>query len=129
VVFILDDSFSLTVSDEHGSRLKQLKQAALRFVDLLKDGDEVFLVKLSDLPKATVEPAMHDFEPVRTIIREMQLSMVRRTMEDALKVSARLLTQSTNANREVYILTTFSARSSRGTRGRNSRHRRCSASR
>ena len=105
VVFILDDSFSLTVSDEQGSRLKQLKEAALRFVDLLKDGDEVFLVKLSDLPRATVEPAMHDFEPVRTIIREMQLSMVRRTMEDALKVSARLLTQSTNANKEVYILT------------------------
>ena len=105
VVFILDDSFSLAVSDEHGSRLKQLKEAALRFVDLLKDGDEVFLVKLSDLPKATVEPAMHDFEPVRTIIREMQLSMVRRTMEDALQVSARLLTQSTNANKEVYILT------------------------
>lgn len=104
VILIIDDSFSLSVSDEHGDRLKQLKDAAFKCIDLLKDGDEVFLIKLSDLPKATVEPAMHDFSAIRTIVQETEISSIRRPLDDALRVSARLLAQSNNANKEIYII-------------------------
>ena len=61
VVFILDDSFSMTVSDEHGEYFKQAKDATVRLIELLKEGDEAYLVKLSDVPKATIDPATHEF--------------------------------------------------------------------
>lgn len=104
VVFILDDSFSMTAGDEHGEYFKQAKESAGRLIDLLKDGDEAFLLRLSDLPKATIDPAIHDFGALRTVIAESPVSPVRRPMRDALQAAARLLLKSRNANREVYII-------------------------
>jgi hypothetical protein len=104
VVFIFDDSFSMMATDEHGEVFKQAKDAAGKFVDLLKTGDEAFLIKLSDIPKATIEPATHDFEALRTVINESRISSIRRPMDAALNLAARLLRGSMNANREVYIL-------------------------
>lgn len=104
VVLIFDDSFSMLTTDEHGELFKQAKDAAGKFIDLLKTGDEAFLVKLSDVPKATIEPATHDFNALRTVINESQISSIRRPMDAALKLAGRLLRQSMNANREVYII-------------------------
>ena len=107
VVLIIDDSFSLTAADERGDRLKQVKDAALRCTDLLQEGDEIFVIRLSDLPKVTVEPAMHDFSPVRTFITEMPPSSVRRPLSEALTSAARLFAQSNNAIKEIYIVSDF----------------------
>ena len=49
-VFIMDDSYSMSVSDEHGELLKQAQLAARNVVHLFKEGDEVFLLPLSSLP-------------------------------------------------------------------------------
>ncbi|MDI6767867.1 MAG: BatA and WFA domain-containing protein [Bacteroidota bacterium] len=104
IAIIFDDSFSMMASDEHGVFFKKAKEAAFQVIDLLKEGDEVFFIKLSDLPKATIDPATHDFDGVRRIVNEAQISMVRRPMEDALRLAAKLLQHSANANREVYII-------------------------
>jgi hypothetical protein len=107
VVFILDDSFSMFGSDEHGERFKQAKDAALGLVTLMKDGDEAFFIKLSDLPAATIDPATHDFDALAKVVKEAQISGVRRPLEDAFKVAARLLTTSKNANKEIYLISDF----------------------
>ena len=104
VIFILDDSFSMTASDEHGELFKQAKESASKLIDVLKEGDEAFLIKLSDLPQATVAPATHDFTQLKNITTESHISTVRRSMEDALRLSAKLLSTSNNANKEVYII-------------------------
>ncbi len=104
VVFIFDNSFSMKAADEYGDYFKQAKETAGRLIDLLSEGDEVFLIKLSELPQATVEPATHDFNALRTIIRESHVSPIRRSIEDAIRLSAKLLAESKNANKEVYIV-------------------------
>ena len=65
----LDDSFSMIAHDEHGELFKQAKETAEKLIDLLKDGDEAYLIKLSDLPQATTEQATHDFGVLRKIGR------------------------------------------------------------
>ncbi len=107
VVIILDDSFSMEGSDEHGKLFKQAKEVTGRILDILKEGDEVFLVKLSELPKATVDPATHDIDAMRTLVSESSTSAIRRPIDDALRVSARLLATSKNANKEVYVVSDF----------------------
>ena len=109
VVFILDDSFSMTTSDEHGEYYKQAKDAAARLIDLLKDGDEAYLVKLSDVPKATIDPATHDFSALRKAINETSVSSIHRQLDDALRLSASLLQRSRNANKEVYVISDLQA--------------------
>lgn len=104
VVFILDDSFSMTAADEHGELFKQAKDAANKLIDLLTEGDEAYLIKLSDLPAATVDPATHDFRALRTLINEATTSDVRNPLEDGIRLAAKLLQRSSNANKELYII-------------------------
>ena len=104
VVFILDDSFSLSAADERGELFKQAKEAMNRLVEILKEGDEAFLIRLSDLPKASVEPATHDFAALKAAVDESQVSAVRRPMSEAMRAAGRLLQVSKNANKEVYIV-------------------------
>lgn len=104
VVLIFDDSFSMTASDQYGGLFKQAKEKTERLIDLLNDGDEVYLLKLSDLPAGTVDPATHDLPGLRRMIRESAISMVTRPITDALNLSSKLLARSKNANKEVYII-------------------------
>jgi hypothetical protein len=104
MVIILDDSFSMTASDEHGEYFRQARESALRLLDLLKDGDEVILLKLSDLPAATIAPATHNTGLVRTAISESRVSAVRRPVAEAVSLANQLLHQSHNPNREIYVI-------------------------
>lgn len=104
VIFIFDDSFSELAADDHGERFKQAKDATLKLIDLLKEGDEAFLIKLSDLPKATIEPAAHDVSVLRTAINESRVSFIRHPLEEGLNLASRLLMQSHNVNKEIYII-------------------------
>ncbi|TAK57670.1 MAG: hypothetical protein EPO24_09615, partial [Bacteroidetes bacterium] len=70
VVFIIDDSFSMSASDERGELLKQAKEGLIKLTDLLNEGDEVFFIKLSDLPDATIEQGTHDFQSLKKTDRK-----------------------------------------------------------
>ena len=107
-VFIFDDSQSMTALDEQGERFQQAKEAAERIVDLLKEGDEVFLLKLSDIALSTKDiTPTRNFELLRSALRESKPSSRHGTLEDALRLSARLLTNTTNFNKEVFLFSDF----------------------
>ena len=108
-VFIIDDSYSMTVSNEQGELLKQAKQAAENINHLFTEGDEIYLVRLSAL--ATTAPehdvATRDFGLLRKNIDEIGPSPVRRSLEEALRIASRLLATTRNFNKEVYIFSDF----------------------
>jgi hypothetical protein len=104
VVLIFDDSFSLAGSDQNGELFKQAKDKIEKLIDVLNDGDEVYLIKLSDLPNATIDPATHDFTALRTVVRESKISSVTRSIDEAANLAEKLLAKSKNANKEVYVV-------------------------
>ena len=109
-VIVFDDSQSMTARDEQGELLHQAKNAAIAITNLLKDGDEVFLLKLSDVPvEGTFEipSAQRNFPAIRSTINEIKPSSVHRTIEDALRFTAHLLASSQNFNKEVYLISDF----------------------
>ena len=109
-VIVFDDSQSMTARDEQGELLHQAKNAAISITNLLKDGDEVFLLKLSDVPvEGTLEipSAQRNFPAIRSAINEIKPSSVHRTIEDALRFTAHLLASSQNFNKEVYLISDF----------------------
>ncbi len=108
-VFILDDSQSMTALDDGGEFFEQAKESALRVLDLFKDGDEVVLLKLSDVRRGTtgeVRPT-RNIELLRSTLRETKPSFHHNTIEDALRLSAKLLSASTNFNKEIYLVSDF----------------------
>ena len=109
-VIIFDDSQSMTVSDEQGELLHQAKSAAITVINFLKDGDEVFLLKLSDVPvdgTSEIPSAQRNFPAIRSAINEIKPSFMHRTIEDALRFTTRLLAATQNFNKEVYLISDF----------------------
>jgi hypothetical protein len=109
-VIVFDDSQSMTASDEQGELLHQAKNAANAVLDLFKDGDEVFLLKLSDVQvegSPEIPSTRRGFPAIRSAINEIKPSSVHRTIEDALRFTSRLLAASQNFNKEVYLISDF----------------------
>jgi hypothetical protein len=108
-IVVIDDSYSMTVGDEHGELLKQAKQAAKNIVPLFKDGDEVFLLPLSSLEGGAPgnASAVRDFGLLRRHIDDIKPSAKRRSVEDGLRIAARLLAGVHNFNKEVYVFSDF----------------------
>jgi len=109
-VFLMDDSYSMTSVEDRGELLKQAKEAALTILDVMKEGDEVYLLKLSDMTAAAPqkEPvAQRNLRAVRAEINAIRPSFIHRTLEDGLRYSAKLLAASKNFNKEVYVFSDF----------------------
>jgi Aerotolerance regulator N-terminal/von Willebrand factor type A domain len=109
-VILFDDSQSMTASDEQGELLRQAKNSAESIINLLKDGDEVFLVKLSDIPTdgtKEIPSSERNFPAIRSTLKDIKPSSFHRTIEDALRFTSRLLASSKNFNKEVYVISDF----------------------
>jgi hypothetical protein len=109
-VILLDDSQSMTANDEQGELLYQAKNIATNIVNLLKEGDEVFLVKLSEISDdgtKDIPSALKNFPVIRNTIKDIKPSSIYRTLEDGIRFSARILSTSKNFNKEVYIISDF----------------------
>jgi Aerotolerance regulator N-terminal/von Willebrand factor type A domain/CARDB len=105
IVLILDNTYSMSLGNEHGKYFKQAKDVAHGLTDLLKRGDDAFLIRLSDVPEPTTPAPTHDAQTLKALIDQSQLSYKRRTIEDAIPLAFRLLRQSNNLNKEIYVVT------------------------
>ncbi|MBI2620582.1 MAG: BatA domain-containing protein [Ignavibacteriales bacterium] len=111
-VVLLDDSYSMTASDEHGEYLKQAREAAAHILGLFYQGDDVSVVPLSEAVSQSAETTSappHHLATAASIIEGIKPSPVHRKLEDGLRVAARLLSSARNLNKEVYVISDFQA--------------------
>ncbi len=105
IVIILDDSYSMSLRGDRGPYLKQAQSAAIGLADMLKEGDDAMIIRLSDLPRAAIAEPTHDIQRIREIIQHTEVSYKHRTVEEALRLASHLLQQSKNFNKEIYVFT------------------------
>lgn len=105
LAIILDNTASMNLQNEQGKFLTQAQTMALEIISLMQENDEAFFIRLSDLPEPTTKESTHDIQKLRTLIKETSLSNNRRTIDEGLRAAAKLLRQSKNFNKEVYIIT------------------------
>jgi len=103
VVVIFDDSFSMAASDQKGELFNQAKESALQLIDLLKEGDEAAILRISELPSLTMDEPTHDFDALRKLIAESSVSCASGSIETAVRIAAKLMSKTQNANKELYI--------------------------
>jgi hypothetical protein len=105
LVIIIDNSASMQLHNEQGTFLSQAQQKAMEIVATMQENDEVYFLRLSDLPLATTEEPTRDTKRLTDLIRDTEISYRHRTIEEGLRISARLMHQSKNFNKEIYVLT------------------------
>jgi hypothetical protein len=109
-VIIIDNAYSMTSTDEQGQLLKQAKEGASGILQLMKEGDDVSILRVSD---ASTSPANGTVMPTRDVsvaqaaIQTVEPSYRHGTLEEALRHAASLLSTSKNPNKEVYVFSDF----------------------
>lgn len=105
-VFILDDTFSMSVVDQNGSLFNQAKQTIKKLLAQLQEGDEASLILVSgdqdkDLKFST------NINTISDRLDELKISDASGDMNSALIKAAKLISDSKNFNREIYLLSDF----------------------
>jgi hypothetical protein len=101
---IFDNSASMGTYDERGNMYRQAIDRAIDIVDVMRDGDEITVLRQSDLPDATTPMPVSDRTRAAQLIRETELSSRHRPLDTAMVVAKTMLESSQQLNKEVYIV-------------------------
>lgn len=110
IVILVDNSASMSRSDERGEFFKQSKAAAREIGQLIQQGDEAIVV-----PIAAIERG-HDYKPLHSQLEVLEsidnMSLVDRpaALQDGLRIASAVLAQSVNVNKEVFLISDGQAR-------------------
>ena len=105
-VFILDNTFSMSVVNEKGSYFNRSKQVINNLMNQLQEGDDAALIPVAEISKKDIQTTTNliDFKKQ---VDETQISFVSGTIHDAFIKAAKILEQSKNFNKEIYLLSDF----------------------
>ncbi len=104
-VIILDNTFSMELSDERGTRFKQAQQVALHILRSLDNGDEASLLFLADINDTRFARPTRDITTLMQAVENARIGFDMPDMQAALRVSAGVLAQARTVNKEVFVIT------------------------
>ncbi len=103
-VFILDDTYSMSVVGDNGSYFNQAKSLLRTHLEQLHAGDDAAIVLLSDLNRQPV-PLSKDIVSLKKQLEDIHISSVSGYLHPSMVKAASLFGQSNNFNKELYLFT------------------------
>ncbi len=104
-VFILDDTFSMSVVDQKGSYFNQAKEIIKQVLLQLQEGDEVGLILVSD--KMNENKLTSNLSEFIKNVDQLDLSFASGDLNSATTRASQLISESKNFNKEIYVLSDF----------------------
>ncbi|NNJ53390.1 MAG: VWA domain-containing protein [Ignavibacteriaceae bacterium] len=104
-VFILDDTFSMSVIDQQGSYFNNAKQTIKEILNQMQEGDEAGLILVSHQPEEINHTT--NLERFKSELDDIQISFISNELNSAIVKAAKLIGTSRNFNKEIYLLTDF----------------------
>ncbi|MGB5530731.1 MAG: BatA and WFA domain-containing protein, partial [Ignavibacteriaceae bacterium] len=104
-VFILDDTFSMSVIDQNGSSINQAKETIKDLLNQFEEGDEVGLILVSHQPDEI--GITSSLEKFREEIGAVNVSYASNKLNNAIIKAAAVFAKTKNFNKEIYLFTDF----------------------
>lgn len=114
-VILLDNSFSMDISDAWGNRFNQAKNICKNVLNSFKDGDEGAIISIADLSKHSNISKHGSQEQNINLTRNLSflkenlsnisISLNSANLKDGLSFASSVLESSFNINKEIYIVT------------------------
>lgn len=104
-LFILDDTFSMSVVDQKGSYFNQAKEIIKQIILQLQEGDEVGLVFVSN--RFNDNKLTSNFSEFIKNLDMLDLSYSTGDLNTAITKAAQMISESNNFNKEIYVLSDF----------------------
>lgn len=103
-VILVDNSFSMDVSDGNGNRLNQAKNHARSILDAMKEGDEILVIEMSDANNREQYSFSRNLPLVEEKINQIKTSNTKADLKRSLELAYLLLDESVNINKEIFII-------------------------
>ncbi|MFZ1517626.1 MAG: BatA domain-containing protein [Ignavibacteriaceae bacterium] len=104
-IFILDDTFSMSVVDQKGSYFNQAKEIIKQVLSQLQEGDEVGLILVSST-KAESKLTSNLSEFIKNV-DQIELSFASADLNSSITKASQIISESKNFNKEIYVLSDF----------------------
>ena len=104
-IFILDDTFSMSVVDQKGSYFNQAKEIIKQVLSHLQEGDEVGLILVSNT-KAESKLTSNLSELIKNV-DQLDLSYSSADLNSSITKASQIISESKNFNKEIYVLSDF----------------------
>ena len=105
-LFILDDSFSMSVVGQNGSYINQAEQTIKELLSNFEEGDEAGLILVSGDSDGEV-PITTNINSFAEKLKNINISHASGTINSALIRASNLISESKNFNKEIYLLSDF----------------------
>lgn len=106
-IILVDNSFSMDVSDEFGNRFKRSMKAANKILDGLKEGDEALILPMSGSYFKDESGFSRNKAYLKSKLAKIKINNSVADADKALRAAANLMDESFNLNKEVYIISDF----------------------
>jgi len=107
IILVIDDTPSMSVEDKQGSYISQAKKLAEKILESSEEGDEIYLIRFSDLNILKENFELVSKNIAQREIENVEVKDISRTFVDVLLSVSKILDQTKNLSKEVYILTDF----------------------
>ena len=104
-VILVDNSFSMDLSDEYGNRLNQAKKAAIEIIGNMKEGDEAALIKMASLDERNQFEFTRNLELLQENVEAIKVSHTKAELNQSLTMAANIIGKQQNINKEIYLIT------------------------
>ena len=104
-VFILDNTFSMSVIDQKGSYFNQAKEAVNNLIQHLQEGDDAALILVSN-PDVQIKPTSN-LTNLEKQVDEAKISYSSGILHNAIVNAGKILSSSQNFNKEIYVFSDF----------------------
>ena len=109
-VIIVDNSVSEALEIDGTQVYERTRQKALRSLESLKEGDEIYLLFAADTQDTGFNPLPErDLESIRRQIQQSRISFRKVDLTNVLKTAYSLLGPSTNLHREIFLVSDMQA--------------------
>lgn len=105
-LFILDDTFSMSVVDQNGSYFNQARQTIKNLLTHFQEGDEVGLILVSDNSTEAAN-LTSNFSEFERLLETINISHASGMNHNSIVKAAEVISQSKNFNKEIYVLSDF----------------------
>jgi hypothetical protein len=106
-IILIDNSFSMDVSDEIGNRFNKAKSQAINIIESMREGDELAIIPLASLESKQDILWSRNASFLREELSKVNISYKKADLSGALAIAQNMFESSVNLNKQCFIISDF----------------------
>ncbi len=104
MIFLLDNTYSMDVSDENGNRFRQAKKELNQLINSLKEGDQAVIIPLSGNKPIQYYNWTNSRDKLAAELTNINIGTEKPQLEKSLKFASILFDEATNVNKQLFLI-------------------------